>query len=61
MLVDGKFETVLNSGIWFWWKNSIVINIHKADMRLQQVEINGEILTKDKAALRINGPGHNTK
>jgi len=56
MLVDGKFETVLNSGIWFWWKNSIVINIHKADMRLQQVEINGqEILTKDKAALRING------
>ncbi len=56
MLVDGKYEAVLDSGIYFWWKNSIVINIHKADMRLQQVEINGqEILTKDKAALRING------
>ncbi len=28
----------------------------KADTRMQQIEINGqEILTKDKAALRING------
>lgn len=56
MLVDGEYKGVMNSGVYFWWKNSIVIAIHKADMRLQQVEINGqEILTKDKAALRING------
>ena len=56
MLVDGDYKGVMNSGIYFWWKNSIVIAIHKADMRMQQIEINGqEILTKDKAALRING------
>lgn len=56
MLVDGDYKGVMNSGIYFWWKNSFVIAIHKADMRMQQAEINGqEILTKDKAALRING------
>ena len=56
MLVDGNYKGVMNSGVYFWWKNSIVIAIHKADMRMQQIEINGqEILTKDKAALRING------
>jgi len=56
MLVDGNYKGVMNSGIYFWWKNSFVIAIHKADMRMQQIEINGqEILTKDKAALRING------
>jgi regulator of protease activity HflC (stomatin/prohibitin superfamily) len=56
LFVDGNFVQVLNSGIYYWWKNGTAINIGKVDTRMQQVEINGqEILTKDKAALRING------
>ncbi len=55
LFVDGKFIKVLEPGIYYWWKNSIAIHVGKADSRMQQVEINGqEILTKDKAALRIN-------
>ena len=55
LFVDGKYVQTLQSGVYYWWKNSIVINVGKADMRQQQLEINGqEILTKDKAALRIN-------
>lgn len=53
--VDGKYQGILNSGIYYWWKNSIAVVVGKADMRQQQLEINGqEMLTKDKAALRIN-------
>ena len=55
LLVDGKYATSLNAGIYFWWKNNFPVFVGKADTRLQQVEINGqEILTRDKAALRIN-------
>lgn len=56
LFVDGNFAQVLNSGVYYWWKNGTAINIGKVDTRMQQAEINGqEILTKDKAALRING------
>lgn len=56
LFVDGNYVQALNSGVYYWWKNSIAINIGKVDVRIQQAEINGqEILTKDKAALRING------
>ena len=55
LFVDGKFVKVLEPGVYYWWKNSIVIHVAKVDVRQQQMEINGqEILTKDKAALRIN-------
>ncbi len=55
LFIDGKFVKVLEPGMYYWWKNSIAIYVGKADMRQQQLEINGqEILTKDKAALRIN-------
>jgi len=55
LFVDGKYVQTLQSGVYYWWKNSIVINVGKVDMRQQQLEINGqEILTKDKASLRIN-------
>ena len=55
LFVDGKFAQVLQSGVYYWWKNSISIHVGKIDIRQQQLEINGqEILTKDKAALRIN-------
>lgn len=52
---DGKFVRFLESGTYYFWKNNTNITISKADTRQQQMEINGqEILTKDKAALRIN-------
>ena len=53
--VDGKYSGILNSGVYHWWKNNIAVHVGKVDTRRQQLEINGqEILTRDKAALRIN-------
>ena len=55
LFIDGKYVQILSSGIYIWWKNNIAIHVAKVDTRQQQVEINGqEILTKDKAALRVN-------
>ncbi len=55
LFVDGRYTQLLGAGVYSWWKNNIVITVGKADTRMQQIEINGqEILTKDKAALRIN-------
>ncbi|HEY4063166.1 MAG TPA: slipin family protein [Puia sp.] len=55
LFVDGKYDRILESGVYHWWKNNIAILVGKVDTRLQQAEINGqEILTRDKAALRIN-------
>jgi hypothetical protein len=56
LFIDGIYAQTLPAGIYYWWKNNITIVVGKADTRMQQIEINGqEILTKDKAALRING------
>ncbi len=56
LFIDGRYAQPLPAGIYYWWKNNISIVVGKADTRVQQIEINGqEILTKDKAALRING------
>ena len=55
LFVDDKYERILDSGVYHWWKNNTLIQVVRVDMRKQQLEINGqEILTKDKAALRIN-------
>jgi len=55
LFADGKYEKILESGVYYWWKNNITISVGKVDVRMQQVEINGqEILTRDKAAIRIN-------
>lgn len=55
LFVDGQFVKQLQSGVHYWWKNSILVHIGKTDNRQQQLEVNGqEILTRDKAALRIN-------
>jgi regulator of protease activity HflC (stomatin/prohibitin superfamily) len=56
LFIDGKYAQTLPAGVYYWWKNNTTIVVGKADTRKQQLEINGqEILTKDKAALRING------
>ena len=55
LYVDGKFREELTAGNYYFWKNEIPVVVHKADLRLVQMEVSGqEILTKDKAALRVN-------
>ncbi|MDP4150549.1 MAG: slipin family protein [Bacteroidota bacterium] len=55
LFIDGRFDRVLDSGVYYWWKNNISIQVGKVDIRQQQLEIAGqEILTRDKAALRLN-------
>jgi regulator of protease activity HflC (stomatin/prohibitin superfamily) len=54
-LVDGKYQGMLAPGLYHWWGNSTSITVLRADMRVQQLEISGqEILTRDKATLRLN-------
>lgn len=51
---DGKFVRELESGVHYFWKNAEAIAVLKADLRQLNLEINGqEILTRDKAALRV--------
>lgn len=55
LYVDGKFEKELAPGLHYYWKNPTAITLYKTDMRQSQLEVNGqEILTKDKANIRIN-------
>ncbi|TDW96023.1 slipin family protein [Dinghuibacter silviterrae] len=55
LFIDGRYDKMLDSGVYYWWKNNTSIHVGKVDVRQQQLEINGqEILTRDKAALRIN-------
>jgi regulator of protease activity HflC (stomatin/prohibitin superfamily) len=55
LFVDGKFTKVLETGVYHYWKNSTAISVMKADLRQLPLEVSGqEILTKDKAALRVN-------
>jgi regulator of protease activity HflC (stomatin/prohibitin superfamily) len=55
LFINGVYHEVLESGTHYFWKNANQIHVLKVDMRVQQMLIAGqEILTKDKAALRIN-------
>ena len=55
LFVNGAFTTELKSGTHYFWNNAITIDVKTVDVRQQQVEISGqELLTKDKAGLRIN-------
>lgn len=55
LIVDGQLEKHLNSGLYDFWKNEEKIQILTANIRPQVIEVSGqELLTKDKAALRIN-------
>jgi regulator of protease activity HflC (stomatin/prohibitin superfamily) len=52
---DGKFQRVLTKGLYFFTKGITPVEVLKIDMRQIQLELSGqEMLTKDKAALRIN-------
>ncbi len=53
--INGNVLETLKPGTYAWWKFSRVLQVRLYDMRLQNMEINGqEILTKDKVSLRIN-------
>ncbi len=55
MLVDDVYVKTLESGTYRFWRNEASIKFAKVDMRQLQLEIAGqELLTKDKAAIRIN-------
>lgn len=55
LFIDWKFDSVLEPGTYYWWKNKTPVHVVKADTRRQQMEISGqEILTKDKASIRLS-------
>ena len=55
LFVNGSFVKELTAGTYYFWNNAISVEVKNVDTRQQQMEISGqELLTKDKAALRIN-------
>jgi hypothetical protein len=55
LYLNGRFIKQLNSGTYFFWKNATTVQVYKTDVRMQQLEMSGqEILTKDKANVRMN-------
>jgi regulator of protease activity HflC (stomatin/prohibitin superfamily) len=55
LFVKNKFERMIEPGCYYFWKNTTPVSVLKVDRRQLQMEISGqEILTKDKANLRLN-------
>ncbi|RMZ59074.1 slipin family protein [Chryseobacterium nematophagum] len=55
LLMDGELVKILKAGTYYFWNNEVSMEVKYVDMRIQQMEIAGqELLTKDKAMLRIN-------
>lgn len=55
LTVDGELVKQLQAGVYYFWKNEKQIQVEIVDLRQQQIEVSGqEILTKDKASIRIN-------
>lgn len=55
LLIDGKLTQILEAGTYYFWNNETSVETKTIDTRMQQMEIAGqELLTKDKAMLRIN-------
>jgi len=53
--IDKKFQNELEPGRYYFWKGTKDIRIDKVDIRLRQLDIQGqEIMTKDKVTLRFN-------
>jgi len=59
LIVDDKFNKILEHGTYHFWRNNQTIKIAKADLRQLQLEVAGqELLTKDKATVRVNFYAH---
>jgi hypothetical protein len=55
LLVNGAMERKLSGGTYHFWNNGDTIGVLKTDMRQITADLSGqEVLTKDKAQLRIN-------
>lgn len=55
LFVDNKFARKLDKGLHYFLKNSNTVEVLKVDARQVLMEVTGqEVLTKDKAALRVN-------
>lgn len=55
LFINDELKEELKPGTYFYWKNATKIEVLKVDNRLQSLELLGqEILTKDKANLRVN-------
>ncbi|MCX2744165.1 slipin family protein [Mangrovivirga sp. M17] len=55
LFINGEAKKILPPGEYYFWKNSIDVMVSKVDLRQQQMEVSGqEILTKDKASLRVS-------
>ncbi|MFZ6051516.1 slipin family protein [Halocola ammonii] len=55
LIIDNKIREILEPGSYYFWKTNQAVSVETVDLRQQQLEVSGqEILTKDKAALRIN-------
>jgi len=53
--INGNPVRQIGAGVYRFWKNHELIQVIKADLRQLAMEISGqELLTKDKAAIRIN-------
>ena len=58
LLVNGKFERLLQPGSYGYWKYNRSVVVRLLDMRLQSIDVSGqEILTRDRVSLRINLSG----
>ena len=52
---DNRFVRLLEPGSYYFWKNSVKVEVGIVDTRLTKMEITGqEIMTMDKVALRVN-------
>lgn len=50
-----KFQKILEAGTYYFWRNSVKVDVGFVDTRLTQMDITGqEILTRDKVSLRVN-------
>nr|MBX2871780.1 hypothetical protein [Saprospiraceae bacterium] len=55
LLVDGELVRHLKAGVYHFWRNEKQVQVQMVDLRQQQMEVSGqEILTKDKASIRVN-------
>jgi len=55
LIVDGKFEKLLQPGLHVFWKFQRTVKVELVDRRVQTMDVSGQdILTKDKVSLRVN-------
>src|SRR5687768_15694538 len=53
LFVEGRYVKVLEPGMYYWWKNSISINVARVDMRQQQLERSEEHTSELQSRLHL--------